>query len=237
MWVYLHPSGTENPLQNAYIGEYEELPIPTSWLLGYRPLQLDLEDASWNWNNASWYSWTWSFSINAWKTWARVTMDGSYNSTQHIITTLTYEQAPITMCGWICYNSLNTSNDLWTWLMSSSSGPWNWWTMWCRSADNYYPTCAMPTAVRIASSVPSVNTWYFRCGTREWTTVKTYLNWVYANSWTVSSWSAWGAWKLWCAMVDWVYRIDGTDWWVRQCAIYNRALSASEVLEYYNATA
>lgn len=214
------------------------VPVPTSWLLWYRPLQSDLKDASWNWKDWSWYSGTGTFSTNAGKTGARVTFSSSspYLSSQHVVTTLNYQDMPITICWWICFNQVWTTN--WDWLMSSSNAGGKGCTMWTRPWDNYCPTAAIGSAVRISSAKPTLNTWYFWCATREWTTMKTYFNWTLANTITnAESVTPWWVWKLWCAMVDGTNPWNSwTDWWIRHCAVYNRALTATEVLQFYNQT-
>lgn len=234
MGVYLYPSGTEKELKNAYIGGV----IPESWLLGYRPLQSDLLDASWNWKDGSWYSWTWSFSANAGKTGARVTWQ-PHLTTQHVITSLTYESSPVTACGRICYNTAPTASISWTWLMSSSNWGWKWQTIGTRQASGQQPYATIwGNNLQISATVPTINTWYFWAATNDGTNTKAYLNWSLTNTGTAWTVTAWWVWKLWCAMIDaWGTRNNWTDWWVRHCAIYNRALSADEIMQFYTLTA
>ena len=234
MNVYLYQSWTEKELKNDYIWSA----LPTSWLLWYRPLQSDLKDASGNGKDGSWLSWTWTISTAAGKTWARVTMNSSYRSTQHVVTTLTYNNTPISLCWWICYNSFSTSSSIWTWLMSNVDSWWqSWITIWTRPFDNYYPQACIPGLARITASVPSTNTWYFRWASREWNTIKTYLNWSLTNTVTDTNSLSWWVWKLWCWMIDsWQSLNNWTDWWVRHCAVYNRILSADEFMDFYNQT-
>lgn len=225
----------EKEVKNIYIGG-----MPTSWLLGYRPLQSDLKDYSWNWKDGSWFSGTGTFSTNAGKTGARVTQNSSQRTSQHVVTSLTYFNTPITVCWWICYNSAvnSPSNRPRTWLMTTSSGSGQTSvTLWTRPADNFYAVAAVSDSIRIASSVPSINTWYFWAATRSWETIKTYLNWVLADTGTAtSSLTGWVR-RLGCAMIDsWQTLHAGTDGWVRYCFVYNRALSDSEIMEIYNLT-
>lgn len=214
------------------------IPVPTNWLLWYRPLQSDLLDYSGNGNNGSWYSWTGTFSTNASKTGARVTYNSSYTSTQHIVTPITYSGSPITMCWWICFNAKNTSR--WEWLMTNqpTAESEQWWTLWLRPYDNNYPyvNAHWKATIRINNSTVSLNTWYFWCVTWNWNTVTTYFNWTQTNTWSVSSITNWYYWRLWCASTSTNLWISWTDWWVRHCAVYNRVLSASEVTQYYNNT-
>lgn len=210
--------------------------IPKDWLLWYWPLSSDLKDYSWNKNDWRWYSWTGSFAKNAGKDWARVTTNNPV-STQHIITTLDYEQIPITIGWWVCYNAMDSN--AWHGLMSSSNGSGKWNTIWSRPADNNYPNAsvASSTPVRIDSVVPSTNKWYFWMATNDGTTLKTYQNWVLTNSWPVTSFIAWWVRKLWCAMVDgWQTVNSWTNWWVRHCFVYNRVLDWDEAMEVYKKT-
>jgi hypothetical protein len=231
-------------LTGAYIGTQKVRPktIPQNWLLWYRPLQSDLKDASWNWKDGSWYSGTGTFSTVSGKTGARVTWQNSewtYLSTQHIITSITHETSPVTLCWWICYNTVVVFDNTWHGLMSSSNGGWKWQTIWTRPAQSNKPYAAVQWAtIELNSSAPSTNTWYFWTVTSDWTTVKAYENWVLKNSASVASFTAWWAWKLWCAMVNsWNSVNAWTDGWVRHCAVYNRELTADEILRYYNLTA
>ena len=210
------------------------------WMLWWRPLQSDLKDYSWNENDWSWYSGTGTFSTVAGKTGARCTKNSSYLTTQSVITTLNYQSLPITVCGWICFNTRpnSPSNNPRNWLMSSSNGSWKWYTLWTRPSDSFYPVAAFGTSLRIASSVPSINTWYFWSATFEWTTMKTYFNWNLANTSTSATLgTAWWVWKLWCAMIDsWQTVNNGLDGWIRHCAVWNRVLSGDEIQAFYNQT-
>lgn len=235
MNIYLHPSGVKKELKNAYIGEY----MPTSWLLWYRPLEENLNDISGNGNNASWYSWTWTIWTLNWKICANVTRDSSWWATQQVITPVTRSSWPITVCSRINYTDVAVSN---SWRCSFSNMPawtWNYITQWLRTPDNNYPYIIINSnSFKLSSTVPTANVWYFVAITYEWTVVKYYLNWTLANTITVTSTSLW----------NWVFRFGGGNydtsaqkyWWtqggVRHCAIYNRALTADEVLEYYNNT-
>lgn len=81
---------TENPLQNAYIGEYVETPF-TPWVntVAYYPLEKDWNDYSWNWHNLTW-SWTPTYTTswgtkqvaNLWgnKVWKIANLSGTYTN-------------------------------------------------------------------------------------------------------------------------------------------------------------
>ena len=221
-----------NSLKNAYIGEYI---VPTSWLLWYRPLQSDLKDLSWNGNNGTRY-WTWAFDTVLGKTWARVTTTGTNRITaSHIETPLIYWSIPITFCfwadiytqwgrSWIISNA-NYSDDLTDFCLRTYrtdyilvASLWNW-------NNNQISTYSLNTWVFYAITIDSSWAW------------KLYKNWTLSNSWTwantaTNSWywwiwarNSWGWWGRW---------IDGL---MRHCAIYNRALTDAEILEFYNQTA
>ena len=111
-------------------------------------------------------------------------------------------------------------------------------TVWERPADSWKINVVwLGNALRITDSMPSTNTRYFICVTSNWTTIKAYLNWILVNTGTASWTPNWWIWKLWCAMVNsWYSDNSWTEWYVRHCAVYNRALTDAEVLQFYNNT-
>lgn len=235
-WVVLVPT-TE--LKNAYIGEYN---IPMSWLLGYRPLQSDLKDASWNGKDWSWYSWTGSFSAVWGKTGARVTENSSRLATQFINTSLSYNSSTITACWWIYLNSVWR----WSWVKDWDWLIWNmtnstWILIWVKSPEWYSDSYAMYwTQWRGVTRETVVNTWswYFLAITANWTAIKWYKNGVLSESYTSSASTHTSTlnWRIWAAMPN-GSSYQWTDWWVRHCAVYNRALTADEIMKFYTLTA
>lgn len=223
---------------NVYI--YKS-PIPEDWLLGYRPLQSDLLDASGNNKNWSWYSGTGSFWAVAWKTGARVTRNTSnYNSTQHIITPIVHDKKDITIACRINFDSNSMVNGTWTWMASNTnfenheSVSYTFSQFWLRGPDSYKVYAAMWWDNTLLTWTPTAWTWYCYILTSDWINLKLYVNWslIYTKNnynWADTNW--WYAWRFWkWAGLVW------TNWYIRHCALYNRALTANEALEFYNWT-
>ena len=226
------------------------IPIPTSWLLWYRPLQTNLNDASGNGNNGSWYSGTGSFWTVGWKNGAVVTrlLDSTWNaSTQHIVTSLQYNWPTITMIWWIYLNSITLTWWWRPWLMNNSQ-TWNsYFTIWNRQWDNWYIYTQLPTSSTshnqlLLESHAVASAWELWCLTVSWSQIKFYRNWTLINTTSSSTTSSANGsyWRLWCGQKadtqvptsPWWW----TDWYIRHCAVYNRALTDNEVLQFYNLT-
>ena len=208
------------------------------WQIWYWPLQEDLLDASGNGNDGSWYSGTGTFWTVANKTWARVTAP-TRNTTQHVVTPLKISQWPVSFCWWINFSIMNT--DCWHGLLTTSyNAGQTSFTIWTRPADNNYPSAGAiySTTARIKNWTVSTWTRYFRCITADSSNVKAYENWVLINTYT--SWAVntmWDVLRLWCAMIDsWQSSWSWTDGYIRHIAVYNRVLSADEVLDFYTRT-
>ena len=228
-------------LKNAYIGEY----IPTSWLLGYRPLQSDLKDYSWNGNDWSWYSGTGSFGTIWGKTWAVVTKishvgyDDHDTTTQHIVTTLNYSWPTVTICWWVYYNSMNSW--LWNGILTNTSSNTNFISLSPRPAQSNKWTVWGANNLLTTNTSASAWTWYFVCWVLTSSWKKVYLNWSLIgsdNTW-FTTWQ-WSIWRLGCWQIN-SWTNMATAWWtdgyIRHCAVYNRELTADEILKYYNLTA
>ena len=218
--------------------------IPLNWLLWYRPLQSDLKDASWNWKDWSWYSGTGSFETVWWKTWARMTVSNTtYSlSSQHIITSLTYCQRPISICYWIYpYTANDNYPMIWNWDTSTSSiiltvasnprrivSYLNWNSFGRYKANDYTLTLNAWNCIWFSSDA-NWTQWYI-----SWQPVASSLyDWTYpttlVSSWLnvkIGSWQYSGYWSKY----HWV------NWIMREVAIYNRVLTDAEVLQFYNNT-
>ena len=213
--------------------------IPTNWLLWYRPLQGDLLDASWNWKNGSWYSGTGTFWTASWKTGALITgsMSGSFpKSTQHIVTTLTYWNNPMTLIWWI-YVSSYVSSINWWWLICNSKN-WSVWFQWILIRSTILSNVWQSSWIYQTNTI-NTGQRYFLAATMTSNTLKVYINWslVWTQNWTFW-WSPIWVFRLW----TWMYQSEiswwqwDAQWYVRHCAVYNRALTDAEVLEFYNNT-
>lgn len=77
----------------------------------------------------------------------------------------------------------------------------------------------------------SLNTWYLVGYTRNWTSVKTYCDWVNTNSITWNNTANQKTFYLWSSN-GW----DRFPWQIWECVIENRTRTAEEVLDYYNYT-
>lgn len=224
----------EHPLKNAYIGEY----IPESWLLGYRPLQSDLKDYSWNWKDGSWYSGTGSFWTVGGKVWAVVTKNSSNYTTQHIITTLNYAWPTVTLCGRVYYNSMNS--DFWNAIMTNTTSSTSYISLSPRPAQSNRWTVWGNGNLLTTNTSASAWTWYFACWVLTSSWKKVYLNWslIGSDSTGFTTWQ-WNTRRLGCWQMggSGIATSWGVNGYIRHCAVYNRELTADEILKYYNLTA
>lgn len=233
-------------IKKIYVGTQQVRPkeiIPTSWLLWYRPLQSDLKDASGNWKDWSWYSGTGSFETVWGYTWARVTENSSRLTTQHIkLESITYNAEPISLCWWIRFNYLARGYWVkdWDWLITNIGS--SWYFIWVKSPESEsssYVRWWDAGGFSNNNSNATVTTWNWYCivATMSNSQIKIYMNWqlkvtssIWINPWTSASY-----WKIGAAQIDWS-SFQWTDWYVRHCAVYNRALTDAEVLQIYNNT-
>ena len=216
------------------VGKQVRPNMPKEWLLWYRKLEQDLLDYSGNWKHWTRMIGGWWFQTIWGKKWAIVTRDISWNdapSTQYIQTSLQYGNTPLTMAWWLYLIWQRTSwNWAWSWLMQQRYTSWLamiWWRNW-------YYEMVNSTSWNIQTSTSlSLNSWHFVCATFEWNTAKMYVDGELINTTTMTLW--W--WTLnWYVELWRVFDTQWTQWYIRHCAVYNRALSADEVLEYYNNT-
>lgn len=213
------------------------------WMLWWRPLQTDLLDVSWKGNNASWYSGTGSFVTADWKVWARVTRNVSTAlSTQHIVTPITYLDKDVSVAWWINYDSNSMVNNTWTGFCMSSNFVSNkddygtYSQIWLRWPDSYKLYCAIQGGDNtLISWTPTAWSWYFYWMTSTGSVLKFYVNGSLAL--TVNNYNGNGAtWSYPRRFGTWAWTV-GTNWYIRHCAIWDRALSEDEILAFYNQTA
>ena len=233
-----------NKIQRIYVGDhYQVYPktVPQVWLLGYRPLQSDLKDASWHWKDWSWYSGTGTFWTAGNYTWANITHN-NVKSTNHIVTTLNYSWPTVTMCWWVYYTSLTSTSNLRQAIMTNTSttAENNYISLSPRPAQSNRWTVGVAGNILTSTTSATTWNWVFVCWVISSSWKSIYLNWnlISNDSSWVTTWQ-WGMWRLWCwqvwAQLDWDF--GGFTWLIRHCAVYNRGLTADEVSQYYNLTA
>lgn len=204
--------------------------MPTSWLLGYRKLEEDFNDYSGNSRN-----WTQGGSVS-FTTFGGYKCANVWNGVWYIDTPLSYNQLPLTMCIWSYLNS-------W-WDNYRKCMIWNHWT----GSDNTlnYEIRNVESKIDISvwssssyrSSSAIAPAWSWDCWvvTIDSSATKLYKNWTLQQ--TFSWWTTWSNvwnWTIW-RRLSWSGQYHWWYWYLRQAAVYNRALSASEVLDYYNGT-
>lgn len=243
-------------VNKVYLGDRQIRPegtppipvFPTNWLLGYRPLQSDLLDASGNWYDGSWYdnSWTKSFVTVWWKTGAYVyRATGSDFSAQHVVSWLSYgwSNGGITICWWVLYDLYTTwGSRPWPatnvrvvggrqsdWI-SLSSRPSTWYNFawWYESSS---------TVVFNWDTVPTLLSWYFVCLTIGDGIMRIYVdgnleNEMYISDSTINIGDIW---RFWCCHTWW-YDFGWMNGYVRDWAVYERALTPQEVSDFYTVT-
>ena len=224
-------------LYDAYIGGPDVpptpvFPIPTDGLLGYWPFETDGTDESWNWNDAT------VTGCTFWTVWGKngVQLETTRvnNPSNYIISSLDYNSLPVTAICWMYPTNLND----WQNAMGNTSQ-----TSHPDSINNIRIRFGN-SELRIAKYGSELQTW-ITFSNNQWKMVAIaidssnngilYIDWQQSATFTAwgnnsSTWPwAWGHWENRSSFHCFV-------WWIRQSALYNKALSAAEVLEYYNWT-
>lgn len=204
------------------------LPIPTNWLLGYYPFELDGNDYSGNGNNATV---TWCTFWTIWgKAWVQLETSYSNYPTNYIISPITYDNVPVTAIYW----GYVTSASGWQGHFGNCWATDNADCVRMRSGDSDYFVTAYGASS--GTSTMTLNIWTMYAVTIQWTSWTIYINWQQSSTFT--TWTNYtGTWpRAWWHQAWWSTQIHPFVWWLRQSALYNRCLSAQEISDYYNAT-
>jgi hypothetical protein len=221
-----------------YMWREEWLPIPTNWLLAYRPLETDNKDLSGN--NYDVTITGCSFGTIGDKSWIRVSSSYTQSPTDYIATPNIW--------------NLTTFSFAW-WLYKTNSD-----TSWSKDWTSFFENATADTAnairlrckYKITRSVVNwssntdaqgytlaQNTWVHYCITSDWTTAKVYVNWQYFNSFSAGTNNSDSSWVFYIGYGIAYYSSDKRcrPWWVRHFAFYNRVLTDQEASDIYTATA
>lgn len=139
----------------------------------------------------------------------------------------------ITVCGWVYYNSyggggqpysvITAKGTPWTWLLENPSNKFRF-RITAGGADVYVPD----------TSTHLLNTWYCVVGTYDGTSMKIYINGILKN--TKSQTGVLGTNSITAKIGTYQgtnYNMNGQ---IPQVSIYNRALTAQEIQQNFNAT-
>ena len=208
--------------------------IPTNWLLAYYPMNTDWNDHKselWvtgttyncSMRNSFWYEFTtgkvwnclhrtnaWDASLNTW-----ITLGSEY-------TIMMWIKQPISN-SWKFHRSTKTT-DSWAW--ENSQWEYNWW-----QGDPYIEIWIKSWTSHIYYSQPyTTENFVHYCVTKNWSTIKIYINGVWETfTWDSSSWE--NTLKLMWIFDAW------SIFYADEVCIYNRVLTDQEILDYYTATA
>lgn len=243
MSIYVWTSEIKNiyvwttPVKEVYVWTTKVRPTwwwtLAQWLWVFRPLREDANDHKldvwWTWtvSNASW-TWTASYTTAWWIQSAH--FNHSYNSWSYITSSYLRKDIPITIACWIyadgwhntwqtILSTQDTYNDgdnkkIWIWLADNwpriTFSYWVW--------DWPYQTVSIWVWLYVACSISSDGTW-------RWYIDSTAYNWTWWVSMTFNK-----RWQVW----NW--GSNGFYWNIRDVAIWERALSDSEILNYKSKT-
>jgi hypothetical protein len=174
----------EHELKNAYIGEYR---LPWDKILWYYPLEIDANDYSWKWNNATWV-WTASYTT----AWDKTAAHFSWND-NYIDTRIVAWSWPITIACLFYHETVSSSSYetvMWTPLTWDwSSNPHIWM---CFYGNRFYRWAGKYRESETSAASQSANTWHFwairidASGNVKLTINSTEATWTTA-SWTINS--------------------------------------------------
>ena len=215
MNVYLYQNNTEKILKNAYIGEVWTPGSNTIWYWTFDDQNANqITDASWNWNNLTgntmptyiqvlWSNYAWNYNnVSSWWTpYYSWTIDSNKFTVMLWLKVLATWQQYIT-------NMIN-------WSIGNLPALIYWYNSWQIELYSYQSGNTYRSTIK-SSTV--LDTWYCVWFTRNWTTMKTYLNGAYVSSLTVpvATWltlfhlgSTWTStrfhWQIWEAVLEsWV---------------------------------
>lgn len=222
-------------LWDKIVAQGECFKIPRHWLIWYRPLQSDLLDISWNWNDWTWQNWSWTFNT-AWSyKWARITItNNSWYSfaNNYIKTNIIKNTYPLSFwCRVYRYSEWDNRCIMWNWSNWWSSHYWIDW--WNSEIQPFYWSYYFRS-----SQAMDLNTRFCLLITiKNWET-KLYVNWQLKDT-TAYWWNA--SWWTYRTIWSWSYasfqsKITWMDWLIKDAVLYNRILDENEALKYYNWT-
>lgn len=210
--------------------------IPANWLLAYYPLISDANDHKADiWASGTTYNWTWIWT-SGYTTVGGRTSANFTNGSNRIDTWVVIGNTPLTLCVWayctsisdwfcIIGNPLNDHNDWYAMrAVNSIDNPYNY------VVDNW-----TSTDIYLWDNTLAINTWQCIVLTIDTNETKFYIDWNLIST-SSTWWNASNYGNFYIASFGW----QTQHWWtgnIWEVAIYNRILSASEVSNYYTATA
>ena len=228
-----------NKIQRIYIGDhYQVYPKWKPWAntMGYYTFDdqnaSQITDTSWNNRNLTWgtmptytlvngtnYAWVFSnvSSSNTAPSYSYWPMDWDYTIlcwVKPTANTASYVNLFYAKGGWLGLHQISLIWGYNSWQFEYFDDANNWTTK--------------RTSIKIWASL---NTWYLVGYTRNWTSVKTYSDWVNTNSITGNNTANQKTFYLWSSN-GW----DRFSWQIWDCVVENRVWTAQEIADYYNQT-
>lgn len=198
--------------------------IPTNWLLAYYPLVEDANDHKADlWVTWTTYNWAWEGTANYWTVWWKTAALFSRGSNR-INTGLTTSSLPISICARFYHT---TTNDWETIIWNPTWNNTNWFAI--RYAWGSIRINNGSWADRDSTTSATSNVWHSVVMTiQSWTTI-VYLDWNQVS--TFSNWSGW--WSTFYIASFWAFTTYWFNWYIWDVCIYDRVLSADEVMDYH----
>lgn len=203
--------------------------IPTSWLLAYYPMDEDWNDhkselgVTGTTYNCSMRN-TFTYEYTTWKVWDCLHRTNTWNASLDTWITLGSEY---TIMMWIKQPISNEWKLHWStktydsWAWETSQRGYSWWQQIGVKSWTYHFSY---------SQIYTTEEWVHRCVTKNGSTIKLYVNWVWETfTWNPASWPN-------TLQLMWIF-----DGWIifyaDEVCIYNRVLTDQEISDYYTATA
>lgn len=203
--------------------------IPTDHLLWYYKLNNNANDDSWNGNDGTW-SWTAQYVTVGWYTWASFT-----NQSNKISLPITISDTPLTLCLWAYCTWINN----WRCLIGNP----NWdrndgYAIRAITDQNNSSAIVISnwtsSDISIGQNVYTDNQWFSITLVIDSTSTKIYKDWTLYS--TVSAWWQASDYTNFYIASYWSYTNQWWDGYIRDVAIYNKALTDNEVSQYITAT-
>ena len=223
---------------------------PTGWTPGsntlvYLPLDWDANDSSWNWNNGtvSSNSWSYSWQYISWSSWRKCFYSSLWATTSELawwVVSWTYASSairsnPRTVSIWF-KSTGQTAQWSWQWIWNRSwSTQWEWFWLFSSISWNKFWILRYYSDPYITKSSWDSN-WHNYIITYDNTNKsKLYIDWVlqtFAGNGTVTFDTLGTAYQLW------ILRVSGTSTstniYFSEYIIENKVRTATEVLNYFN---